>query len=224
MRTLAAIIALTIPLIAQTASPGWKLLSSKTGNLPSPLPGAQQTSATVFDIDGDKLNDIVITERTMAPGVVWLRRTATGWDRYVIDNSVTLIEAGATFADIDADGDLDFVAGGESRSNEIWWYENPAPNFAPSTPWTRRTIKSSGARKHHDLMFADVDGDARLELVFWNQGGGALLMARVPPDPRSASEWPLTTIYAYSTDSEMQQRGTVPAWKRPNEQDRKSVV
>jgi hypothetical protein len=57
----------------------------KDRRLAPAVPGAQQTSATVFDIDGDHINDIVITERTTAPGVVWLRRTQAGWDRYVID-------------------------------------------------------------------------------------------------------------------------------------------
>jgi len=219
MRILLVLFALSVPLFAQPAAPGWRLLSSKTGALPVPVSGAQQTSATVFDIDGDKTGDIVITERTAAPGVVWLRRTQTGWDRYVIDNSVAWIEAGAAFADIDGDGDLDFAAGGEARSNEVWWYENPAPKLSPGVPWARRTIKNKGARKHHDLMFADVDGDSRLELVFWNQGGGVLLMARIPPDPKAVSAWPISTIYAYSTDGETQQRGIAPRWKRPNEHE-----
>jgi len=68
-------------------------------------------------------------------------------------------------------------------------------------------------------MFADVDADGRLELVFWNQGGAALMMARIPPDPKSSVEWPLSVIYNYSPDSEMQQRGAAPKWKRPNEHE-----
>ena len=34
-------------------------------------------------------------------------------------------------------------------------------------------------------MFADVDGDGKSELVFWNQGAMSLMLARVPADPRA---------------------------------------
>ena len=68
-------------------------------------------------------------------------------------------------------------------------------------------------------MFADIDADGRLELVFWNQDGALLMSARIPADPKSSTEWPLSVIYAYSSDSEMQQRGTAPTWKRPNEHE-----
>jgi hypothetical protein len=204
---------------AQSVSPAWTLLSSATGALPAPNSGTEQTSCTVFDIDGDKVNDFVITERTTAPGVVWYRRGGTGWTRYVVDAGITYIEAGATYHDVDGDGDPDFIAGGEAKSNEIWWYENPSPRFDPAVPWTRRTIKKSGARKHHDLMIADVDTDGRSELVFWNQGGMSLIAASIPRDPKAASEWPMRMIYTYSSDGEMQQRGTAPRWKRPNEHE-----
>ena len=52
----------------------WKHLSSKGGDLPAPNPGTEQTSATVFDIDKDGINDFVITERTSVPTVVAYRR------------------------------------------------------------------------------------------------------------------------------------------------------
>lgn len=132
--------------------------------------GTQQTAAAVFDIDRDGVNDFVIAERTAAPAVVWYRRGKDGWTRYVIEAGRLRPEAGATFADVDGDGDLDFVAGGDGSSNEVWWWENPYPNFDPAVPWKRRLIKNSGRNKHHDLMFVDADGDGRQELVFWNQG------------------------------------------------------
>ena len=63
----------------------WKHLSTKTGDLAPPNAGTEQTSATVFDIDKDGVNDFVITERTAAPSVVWYRRGPNGWTRYVIE-------------------------------------------------------------------------------------------------------------------------------------------
>jgi hypothetical protein len=48
----------------------WKHLSTKAGYLEPPNSGGEQTSATVFDVDKDGLNDFIITERTAAPSVV----------------------------------------------------------------------------------------------------------------------------------------------------------
>lgn len=206
----------------RSTAPGWRLIEAPSNELELPNAGTQQTSATVFDVDGDKVNDFVITERTAAPGAVGYLRHSSGWRRIVIDDSKTLIEAGATYEDVDGDGDLDFVAGGEGRSNEVWWWENPGQASGYSKPWVKRTIKSSGHNKHHDLIFVDVDGDGARELVFWNQGGRRLMLARRPADPRAAkrgSEWTLETIFEYQTDSEMQQRGKPAAFRSVNEHE-----
>ncbi len=205
-------------------APGYRLIKGGTAGLDLPNKGTQQTSATVFDIDGDKVNDFVITERTAAPGVTGYLRKSGGWRRIVIDDAKTLVEAGGTFEDVDSDGDLDFVAGGEGRSNEVWWWENPGPAAGYDKPWPRRTIKASGHNKHHDLMFLDVDGDKVRELVFWNQSGHRLILARRPADPRAAkpgdgSEWQLQTIFEYTTDSEMLQRGKPAVFRSVNEHE-----
>jgi hypothetical protein len=202
------------------AAPGWQHVSSERGEIAKPNMGTEQTSATVFDIDKDGVNDFVITERTTAPAVVWYRRTKTGWDRYVLEAELLHPEAGSTFGDVDEDGDLDFIAGGDWRSNEVWWWENPYPKFDANTPWVRHVIKRSGGKKHHDQMWGDVDGDGKAELVFWNQGDNALMLARPPKDPRTyAGEWPMSVIFSYTTDGEMAQRATSPPFKGINEHE-----
>jgi hypothetical protein len=115
---------------ANTAN--WKHLSTVKGNLPAPNAGTQQTSSIVCDIDKDGINDFAVTERTKAPSVVWYRRGSKGWTKYVIDDQALHIEAGADTYDIDTDGDLDIVFGGNSQSNQVWWWENPYPNYKPN--------------------------------------------------------------------------------------------
>lgn len=197
----------------------WEHLSTANGDLLIPNEGNQQTATLVMDVDNDGINDFIIAERSAAPAVVWYRRTANGWDRYVIENEQLPIEAGSAFYDIDGDGDLDIVFGGDSQSNRVWWWENPYPNYEPNKPWVRRLIKDFGDTKHHDQLFGDFDGDGKTELVFWNQGGATLFMAKIPDNPKQTQPWECIPIYQWSTDSEMEQRGTYPGWRKTNEHE-----
>ncbi|MDH7570512.1 MAG: FG-GAP and VCBS repeat-containing protein [Armatimonadota bacterium] len=181
--------------------PTWRHLSTSKGDLPVPVPGTEQTACVLADLDKDGAADIVVAERTTAPSLAWLRRTPRGWQRYVIDDTRLYIEAGGAAADVDGDGDTDLVFGGDSRSNQVWWWENPFPRFSPDRPWIRRVIKGSGAAKHHHQVFADVTGDGRPELFFWNQRARQLCMATIPADPRSGP-WPVAPIYQWSAGAE----------------------
>ena len=202
----------------------WRHLSSATGDIEAPNPGRQQTATAVFDVDGDGINDFIITERSKIPSAVWYRRTASGWDRYVVDDTHQRIEAGSAVHDIDSDGDLDVVFGGDGGSNMVWWWENPFPDYNPETPWKRHVIKDSGKNKQHDQVFGDFDGDGLVELLFWNQGARTLFLAEIPDDPRNAAIWDYTAIYTWSSDSQMEQRGTYPVWKSVNEHEGFDVI
>ena len=180
------------------AQPTWTHLSTKTGDLPVPSTSQRQSVALIFDINKDGVNDFVIaSQRDQGSAVVWYQRHANGWNRLLIDDTVLDIEAGGAFHDIDGDGDLDITMGGDAQSNQIWWWENPHPNFSPNQRWTRRLIKNSGAPKHHDVMFGDFDGDGRAELVYWNQRASGLFLAEIPADPRQTQPWPATKIYSW---------------------------
>ena len=200
----------------------WTHLSTKTGELPMPNGGKEQTSSLVADLDKNGFQDFVITDRSVTPSVLWYRYDKGKWETFVIDNSPIRIEAGSTVLDVDNDGDPDILFAGESRSNEIWWWENPYPKYDKEKGWKRYNIKKSGANKHHDMITGDFDNDGAPELVFWNQGANTLFIAELPDNPKKAGEWVRTPVYIYDADSEMEPRGGIgayPAWRGRNEHE-----
>lgn len=197
----------------------WKHLSSTSGDMEAPNSGNQQTATALFDVDKDGLNDFFIAERSQAPSVILYMREAGCWERHIVDAEPLRIEAGSAFCDIDGDGDLDVVFGGDGGTSQVWWWENPCPDFNPRVPWKRRLIKNSGANKHHDQLFGDFNGDGREELVFWNQNARTLFRAEIPEDVKEVDVWNLQSIYTYSDETEPQQRGTYPGWKNVNEHE-----
>jgi len=203
---------------AQSLSSDWTHRSSARGELPGPNGGDEQTATAVFDADGDGVNDFFVTDRSTSPSVVLYRRHADGWTKHVVENDSLSIEAGSAHHDIDGDGDIDVVFGGDASSDAVWWWENPAPDFSREATWERHLIARTPGPKHHDQLFGDFDGDDQKELVFWNQGAQRLFLSEIPEDP-AAGTWPVKEIYRYSGDSQMDQTGTYPGWKGTNEHE-----
>lgn len=185
---------------AGAAEPQWRHLSSATGDLALPGTSTEQTGALVSDLDQDGKNDFVLSFRKVAPALVWFRRVADKWDRIVIDPEFLTVEAGGVAYDIDGDGDLDLVFGADFQGNQVWWWENPFPHYAPGVPWQRHLIKNEGAKMHHDQIFADFLGTGKPQLVFWNQKAKKLFLAEIPADPRHADSWPLVQIAGEMAD------------------------
>ena len=98
----------------------WLHLSSRHGDLPVPTTSRQQTAAVVADLDKDGRNDFVLGFREKAPALVWYRRTATGWDRYVIEKEFLTIEAGGAVCDVDGDGWCDIYLCGLDSPNALY--------------------------------------------------------------------------------------------------------
>lgn len=184
---------------SETLSEDWHHLSSAEGDLPAPGPSKEQTASIVMDVDKNGTDDFIIGSRVTGPSVLWYRKTDFGWQKYVIDDAFLPIEAGGAFADIDGDDDNDIVFGADYQGNQVWWWENPYPDFDPNVTWTRRLIKNSGANQHHDQMFGDFDNDGDQELVFWNQRANKLFLAEIPDEPRIQATWDYVAIFSFSS-------------------------
>jgi sugar phosphate isomerase/epimerase len=192
---IAAVISCCLGVNAQKP-PTWQHLSSAKGDLPKPWTSTEQTSAMIVDIDKDGKSDFVVSCRKAAPVLVWYRRTNRGWQRYTLEKELKTIEAGGVFYDVDNDGDLDLIYGQDWQGPEMWWWENPYPNYDTAVAWKRHIIKTTGAHQHHDQAIGDFLQMGQPQLAFWNQGNNTLNLATIPEKPLTAGDWPIKTIFS----------------------------
>lgn len=158
-------------------------------------PPSERTLCVVGDITGNGVPEIVLAGRGNGEELYYLTRIEDGtWQRIMMSTTCGRLEAGGYLADINANGLLDFVAGNDWLGNHISWWENPGEM---GLPWPQHVIFQMPAPQSHDQLVADVDGDGRLEVYFWNQEVRTLFYALVPDDP-TVSPWP--DVYPVVTD------------------------
>ena len=121
----------------------WRRIdSSSQGVLPALARDVEPTATLALDVDGDRDADLIVGGRNSGPALTLRRYDGCRWTVEVIEPDDVRIEAGGAAHDIDGDGDPDIVFGGDSRSGEIWWWENPHPQ--PGR-WQRRVLKRDGS-------------------------------------------------------------------------------
>lgn len=88
-------------------------------------------------------------------------------------------------ADLDADGDLDLLFSDRKGPRRgVAWLENPGRPPDPGSPWPEHAIGGADAEVMF-LDYADLDGDARLDVVAATRDRG-LLVFRRSTDPGAA--------------------------------------
>ncbi|MBR9922819.1 MAG: T9SS type A sorting domain-containing protein [Bacteroidetes bacterium] len=123
------------------------------------------TGVSVVDIDGDGLEDIVMTTGIDYPILFYLNNgdeTFTEVPSPVVNNSM---QKGIVFGDIDNDGDMDFFVAGDGAFNEL--YRNDGnlvfTKITQQAGLIRRNDKTFGA------SFCDVNADGLLDLYVCNR-------------------------------------------------------
>lgn len=150
-------------------------------------PPSERTLCVAGDLNGDGLPEVMIGARRPRGELYWIGRESGGeWATHMVDDDCGPLEAGGTFMDIRGHGRCDFVAGHDYSGRGVFWWERPED---VTRHWTRREVFTLPAGQSHDQLAADLDGDGREELYFWNQGAQTLFGAALPADP-TVSPWP----------------------------------
>lgn len=139
----------------------------------------------VYDINGDGRNDI-LTSSAHKCGIWWYEQTGDRaeptWKRHLIDDTWTQAHS-ITLADMDGDGDLDFVTGKRFMAHNgrdpdafgplgVYWYElrrSPEPKFL------KHAISyNKGVGAALNIPVVDLDADGDLDIVVTGKFGGPL--------------------------------------------------
>ncbi len=218
---------------APKASGGVRILDLQSGGVrPGGIPlGAVPGPLAMADVDGDGFLELFVGGRAIpgkypdpAPSGLF-RQTPHGWVATDADSPMWRrlgLVTGATFSDIDSDGDPDLMVATEwgplhcLRNDRGRWTDWDVPVRWEETGVTNRLSQATGWWQ--GLCPVDLDGDGRLDLVAANWGRnhrytrGAVRLFSGDFDGNETLEW-VETVQESSDADEMPQT----SWRRLTE-------
>ncbi len=128
----------------------------------------------VGDFNGDGRLDVVLTPAEFRGGkyrIAWYEAPADPaspqWPEHVIEASIETVVHGLAVADVNGDGRADVVAArmhqGDSPQEASVYV-----NAEAGRKWTKLVVSTKGS---HNIVAADIDGDARPDILGANHGG-----------------------------------------------------
>lgn len=151
------------------------MAAKSTSKLLHPFNSDDQLTVNSGDLDGDGFADYIWLVPTNGALVAWQNLGGTGayapWNNAGIIAEGTGTAYGVTFADLNGDKKVDYIVlrddgtiqaflnYGQIGSGEFWWPELQQPKFAP------------GGTTAHNVLFADLNGDGRKDLLIIRDGG-----------------------------------------------------
>jgi hypothetical protein len=158
-------------------------------------------SSAAFDIDKDGDIDFLVYNRGDGKLYWFEQRGKDDWVQHVAGEFVKS-QLGAAAFDVDRDGWVDLVIGG-------YWFRNPGD--PRNKPFERYRYDSRIAREIHDIVFADMDGDGKQDVVVSGDGDGCFWYS-IPDQPAQEADWPRTQITLnVRTDRDRIHSGFYPA-------------
>jgi hypothetical protein len=189
-----------------------KLVAGRLENDVPPSPF--NTFSAAGDVDGDGRPDLVVSGRNGRMAWLQNRGPAQTWPLRVIAEPGCM-ECGGCLLDLTGSGCADIVNGGDWRSDELRWWQNPGPQgLEDGRPWPVRFIARTGRTQFHDIRAGNVTNTGRPSLVFTNQGSGTTLYRLPLPLDPTVSPWPGLEVIARGL---AEPNPRVPGGRQPEE-------